>query len=119
MLRDLVDNLVDNALRYTPAHGRVTVHCRPTPEGTLFAVEDSGPGIPPENRARVFQRFVRLDQHSQGSGLGLAIVREIAAAHGAQVALGEGLENSAGGSGLEVAVHFPALQGGSQRQAAS
>jgi two-component system sensor histidine kinase TctE len=102
MLRDLVDNLVDNALRYTPAQGRVTVHCRPTPEGALFAVEDSGPGIPPEKRARVFQRFVRLDQHSQGSGLGLAIVREIAAAHGAQVELGD----APGGQGLRVAVHF-------------
>jgi two-component system sensor histidine kinase TctE len=102
MLRDLVDNLVDNALRYTPAQGTVTVHCRPTPEGALFAVEDSGPGIPPEKRARVFQRFVRLDQHSQGSGLGLAIVREIAAAHGAQVELGD----APGGQGLRVAVHF-------------
>lgn len=103
MLRDLVDNLVDNALRYTPAHGTVTVHCRPTPDGVLFAVEDSGPGIPPEKRASVFQRFVRLDQHSQGSGLGLAIVREIATAHGAQVELGSG----AGGLGLQVAVRFP------------
>jgi two-component system sensor histidine kinase TctE len=108
MLRDLVDNLVDNALRYTPQQGRVTVHCRPTPEGALFAVEDSGPGIPAEKRAQVFQRFVRLDQHSQGSGLGLAIVREIAAAHGAQVELGDGAENKAGGRGLRVAVHFPA-----------
>ena len=103
MLRDLVDNLVDNALRYTPAHGTVTVHCRPSPEGVLFAVEDAGPGIAPEKRAQVFQRFVRLDQHSQGSGLGLAIVREIAAAHGARVELGEGT----GGSGLRVAVRFP------------
>lgn len=103
MLRDLVDNLVDNALRYTPAQGRVTVYCRPTPDGVVFAVEDSGAGIAPEKRAQVFQRFVRLDQHSQGSGLGLAIVREIAAAHGARVELGEG----AGGSGLRVAVRFP------------
>lgn len=111
MLRDLVDNLVDNALRYTPPGGTVTVHCRPTEEGTLFAVEDSGPGIPPEKRAQVFQRFVRLDQHSQGSGLGLAIVREIAAAHGAQVALGAVSENretrGMAAPGLRVAVHFP------------
>lgn len=111
MLRDLVDNLVDNALRYTPAGGRVTVHCRPTEDGALFVVEDSGPGIPPEQRAKVFQRFVRLDQHSQGSGLGLAIVREIAAAHGAQVDLGDASDGAASkgteGSGLRVAVHFP------------
>ncbi|MEX5747732.1 sensor histidine kinase [Massilia sp. X63] len=109
MLRDLVDNLVDNALRYTPSQGTVTVHCQPTPDGVLFAVEDSGPGIPLEKRGRVFQRFVRLDQHSQGSGLGLAIVREIAAAHGAQVELGDGLANGAGGWGLRVALRFPAL----------
>lgn len=103
MLRDLVDNLVDNALRYTPAGGRVTVQCRSTPEDVLFAVEDSGPGIAAEKRAQVFQRFVRLDQHGEGSGLGLAIVREIAAAHGARVDLAEG----AGGRGLRVAVRFP------------
>ncbi|KFI08223.1 sensor histidine kinase [Massilia sp. BSC265] len=103
MLRDLVDNLVDNALRYTPAHGTVTVRCRATPAGALFEVEDSGPGIPPEKRAQVFQRFVRLDQHSQGSGLGLAIVREIAAAHRARVELGDGTN----GRGLRVAVCFP------------
>ena len=103
MLRDLVDNLVDNALRYTPAGGTVTVQCRATPEGTLFAVEDSGPGIPPEKRARAFERFVRLDEHSSGSGLGLAIVRDIAAAHDATVALDSGPN----GRGAAFSVHFP------------
>jgi two-component system sensor histidine kinase TctE len=103
MLRDLVDNLVDNALRYTPEGGTVTVQLRATEEGVLFAVEDSGPGIPPEKRAQVFQRFVRLDQHSSGSGLGLAIVRDIAALHGATVALGGG----PGGRGARFTVRFP------------
>lgn len=103
MLRDLVDNLVDNALRYTPDGGRVTVEVRATEEDVLFAVEDSGPGIPPEKRAQVFQRFVRLDQHSSGSGLGLAIVRDIAALHGAQVALDSG----PGGQGARFTVRFP------------
>lgn len=103
MLRDLVDNLVDNALRYTPAGGTVTVRCRATPEGTEFAVEDSGPGIPPEKRARAFQRFVRLDEHSSGSGLGLAIVRDIAAVHGATVTLDSGPE----GRGAAFSVRFP------------
>jgi len=103
MLRDLVDNLVDNALRYTPEHGTVTVHCRPTPDGALFAVEDSGPGIAPDKRARVFERFVRLDEHSSGSGLGLAIVRDIADAHGAEVALGDGPD----GRGATLTVRFP------------
>jgi len=104
MLRDLVDNLVDNALRYTPAGGAVTVHCRETGDGALFMVEDSGPGIAPEKRASVFQRFVRLDQHSSGSGLGLAIVRDIAALHGATVALDDGPD----GRGVRFSVLFPA-----------
>ncbi|WP_288380821.1 sensor histidine kinase [uncultured Massilia sp.] len=104
MLRDLVDNLVDNALRYTPAGGAVTVHCRTVEEGVLFAVEDSGPGIAPEKRARVFQRFVRLDQHSSGSGLGLSIVRDIATLHGATVALDTGPD----GRGARFTVRFPA-----------
>jgi len=103
MLRDLVDNLVDNALRYTPAGGTVTVHCRATGDGALFMVEDSGPGIAPEKRTRVFQRFVRLDQHSSGSGLGLAIVRDIATLHGATVALDDGPE----GRGARFSVLFP------------
>jgi two-component system sensor histidine kinase TctE len=103
MLRDLVDNLVDNALRYTLEGGTVTVQLRATEEGVLFAVEDSGPGIPPEKRAQVFQRFVRLDQHSSGSGLGLAIVRDIAALHGATVAL----EGGPGGRGARFTVRFP------------
>ncbi len=105
MLRDLVDNLVDNALRYTPEGGTVTVHCRAGEEGTLFMVEDSGPGIAPEKRAQVFQRFVRLDQHSSGSGLGLAIVRDIAALHGASVHLDDGPN----GRGASFSIQFPPL----------
>ena len=102
LLRDLVDNLVDNALRYTPEQGTVTVHCRATAQGALFAVEDSGPGIAPEKRARVFQRFVRLDEHSSGSGLGLAIVQEIAAVHGAVV----NVDGGPGGKGTVFSVQF-------------
>ncbi|QOY92889.1 sensor histidine kinase [Massilia sp. UMI-21] len=105
MLRDLVDNLIDNALRYTPERGRVTVYCRPAPDGALFAVEDSGPGIAPDQHARVFQRFVRLDEHSSGSGLGLAIVRDIAVAHGADVRLAGGR-----GGGSVFTVRFPSVE---------
>lgn len=101
-LRDLVDNLVDNALRYTPAGGRVTVGCGLDAGGVLFSVEDSGPGIPATRRAAVFDRFVRLDDKTTGSGLGLAIVRDIALAHGAKAVLGD-----AEGGGLRVAVRFP------------
>jgi two-component system sensor histidine kinase TctE len=87
LLRDLVDNLVDNALRYTPHGGAVTVRTFMGTDGAVLEVEDSGPGIPAAKRARVFQRHVRLDQQSSGSGLGLAIVRDIAKVHGASAAV--------------------------------
>ncbi|SDF69967.1 MULTISPECIES: HAMP domain-containing sensor histidine kinase [unclassified Duganella] len=79
LLRDLIDNLIDNAIRYTPPRGAVTVTVRPG----LLTVEDNGPGIPPARREQVFNRYVRLDDKSHGSGLGLAIVRDIAVVHGA------------------------------------
>lgn len=103
LLRDLVDNLVDNALRYTPAGGRVTVSCGAAPAGSLLRVEDNGPGIPAHLREQVFERFVRLDQHSTGSGLGLAIVRDIANLHGAELEIGA----PAQGSGAVFSVRFP------------
>ncbi|MEO7493586.1 MAG: sensor histidine kinase [Massilia sp.] len=104
LLRDLIDNLVDNALRYTPPGGAVTVRCRRDGLHGVLEVEDSGPGIAPAMREAVFARFVRLDQHTTGSGLGLAIVRDIAAVHAAQV----GIETGAGGSGARFTVRFPA-----------
>jgi two-component system sensor histidine kinase TctE len=102
LLRDLVDNLVDNAIRYTPAGGVVTVRCR-TDGAVLLQVEDSGPGIEPARRSEVFNRHVRLDAKTSGSGLGLAIVRDIALAHGASITLAAG----AGGQGLLFQVAFP------------
>lgn len=89
LLRDLIDNLVDNALRYTPSGGVVTVSCFMGAGGGVLRVEDSGPGIAPDKRETVFQRFVRLDDKHTGSGLGLAIVRDIAVAHGASVVIAE------------------------------
>ena len=88
-LRDLIDNLVDNALRYTPDGGQVTIGCGVDAGATLLTVVDSGPGIPAARRAAVFERFVRLDDKTTGSGLGLAIVRDIALAHGATVTLAD------------------------------
>jgi two-component system sensor histidine kinase TctE len=88
MLRELLGNLIDNALHYTPAGGTVTVRVRADAERRLaiLEVEDTGPGIAPSERAHVFERFYRiLGSHIQGSGLGLAIVREIAQQHGAEV----------------------------------
>ncbi|MET0267272.1 MAG: sensor histidine kinase N-terminal domain-containing protein [Duganella sp.] len=89
MLRELLSNLIDNALRYTPAGGSVTVTVREDDDGrALLEVEDTGPGIAPAERERVFERFYRiLGNSAEGSGLGLAIVREIAQQHGAEVAI--------------------------------
>src|SRR5450830_717109 len=103
LLHELCANLIDNALRYTPPGGAVTLRLRRAPGQVLLEVEDNGPGIPPALRERVFERFFRLDnQQSDGCGLGLAIVREIAQAHRASVQLGDGPE----GRGLRVTVVF-------------
>ena len=92
MLRELLNNLIDNALRYTPAQGSVTVrvHNGSNADGdgeyAILEVEDTGPGIPPSERHRVFERFYRiLGSNVSGSGLGLSIVREIAQQHAAVV----------------------------------
>ena len=90
LLRELIRNLVDNALQYTPTGGTVTVRVTDDPFGqvVVLQVEDSGPGIPAAERANVFQPFYRsLGTNVDGSGLGLAIVREIAHTHGAEVTL--------------------------------
>ncbi|GAB3427343.1 sensor histidine kinase [Massilia solisilvae] len=88
MLREMLSNLIDNALRYTPAGGSVTVRVRRDGENALLEVEDTGPGIAPSERANVFERFYRiLGSQASGSGLGLAIVREIAQQHGAEIDL--------------------------------
>jgi two-component system, OmpR family, sensor histidine kinase TctE len=104
LLDELVANLVDNALRYTPAGGIVTVAVASRPDAVELRVEDNGPGIPPAERERVFERFYRLHHDgAKGCGLGLSIVREIAAASDAQVVLSE----PASGPGLVVTVTFP------------
>ena len=88
MLREMLSNLIDNALRYTPAGGSVTVRVRRNTKEAVLEVEDTGPGIPPAERQHVFERFYRiLGSSAEGSGLGLAIVREIAQQHGAEVDL--------------------------------
>ncbi|CAN7546113.1 ATP-binding protein [Acidovorax sp. LjRoot129] len=90
-LRMLARNLLDNAVKYTPAGGRVDLQIRRVNhngDAVHLTVEDSGPGIPEEHRARVMQRFVReTADGAPGSGLGLAIVQTIAQAHGASVVL--------------------------------
>jgi two-component system, OmpR family, sensor histidine kinase TctE len=103
LLRDLIDNLIDNAIRYTPAGGTVTVACGEEEGGGVLTVEDSGPGIPAAKREQVFSRYVRLDDKTHGSGLGLAIVRDIAIVHGATLSIAD----AAGGQGALFTVRFP------------
>ena len=90
LLREAISNLIDNAICYTPENGRITVSCRPDSGGAVLCVEDSGPGIPEEERKKVFDRFYRLPGSAgEGSGLGLAIVWQIARQHGALSVIGE------------------------------
>jgi len=101
-LRTLVRNLADNAVRYTPPGGSVQVRCSCTTGEAVLEVNDTGPGIAPADRERVFDRFYRAAAQERGTGLGLAIVKAIAERHGARVDLGE-----APGGGLRVRVTFP------------
>jgi two-component system OmpR family sensor kinase len=100
----LLSNLLDNALRYTPRGGRIDVAVDADADAVTLSVADTGPGIAPADRERVFDRFVRgSDVSESGSGLGLSIVKRIAEAHRASIAL----DAPAEGSGLIVRVRFP------------
>ena len=103
-LSQLVANLLDNALAYTPQGGSVAVTLSREPSGAVrLALEDSGPGIPPEERERVLQRFVRLDtSRGGGGGLGLSLVAGVATLHRASLVLDESPLG-----GLRVTVTFP------------
>ena len=119
LLRELIRNLVDNALNYTPAGGTVTVRVVDDPFGqvVVLQVEDSGPGIPAAEREKVFQPFYRaLGTNVDGSGLGLAIVAEIAKQHRAEVSLADAdlhprhppANGVPAGPGARFTVRFPA-----------
>ena len=106
LIRELMNNLIDNALNYTPAEGRVTVRVLKNNVSVILEVEDEGCGIPEEERERVFERFYRSAGGSpEGCGLGLAIVREIAQGHGATVAIHSG----ANSRGTRIIIAFPGL----------
>ena len=105
-LREMAVNLIDNAIRYTPAGGVVTVRIQTTQSTLELAVEDNGPGVPAELHEQVFQRFFRIGGgDSIGSGLGLAIVRELAGQCGGQIRLGV----PAQGHGLLATLTFTAV----------
>jgi signal transduction histidine kinase len=104
-LHSVIDNLIDNALKYTPPGGEVQVLLQRRAPGWAVGVLDNGPGVPPALHEQVFERFFRAPGAQQpGTGLGLAIVRETTRAAGGTVALGPGL----GGRGLGIWVTWPA-----------
>lgn len=103
LISQALANLIDNAIKYTPSGGAITVGLTETPDGVELAVADTGPGIPPEERERVLQRFVRLEKsrNSPGTGLGLSLVDAVARLHDARFILAD---NS---PGLKTILRFP------------
>lgn len=103
LIAQALANLVDNAIKYTPQGGNVRVSVENTPGGVAMSVADSGIGIPAEDRARVLDRFVRLEasRHSPGTGLGLSLVVAVAKLHDARLDLAD---NS---PGLKATLVFP------------
>ena len=106
LLGELLDNLLDNALRYTPRGGAVTVRCGTELGRPYLSVEDTGPGIPEAAHGRVFERFYRIQgTPGDGASLGLAIVNEVAQRHQATLQL-ESRDGS--GDGTRIVIRFPA-----------
>lgn len=107
MLREALTNLIDNALRYTPGGGTITVRSSRREGNAVLEVEDNGPGIPAEEQEKIFDRFYRIPGTAgEGCGLGLTIVREIAHLHGAEVRLA-----TLQGGGLRISLMFPVTDG--------
>lgn len=109
-LRQVVLNLLSNALNYTPAGRTVVIRSEFTADAWRVAVQDEGPGVPPDQRERIFDRFVRLEhpgQHDKGTGLGLAICRSIVTLHHGRIWAEEG----AAGTGLRVVMELPRASG--------
>ncbi len=103
LLARLLGNLVDNAIRYTPRCGHITVAVNRCEAGLQMVVGDDGPGIAPAQRDKVFNRFYRLaDQSQPGTGLGLAICRSVAELHHAHISMSD----TEHGTGLTVSVTF-------------
>ncbi len=107
-------NILDNAVKYTPSGGAVMLRVRRRSSGEVeFSVTDTGPGVPLEDRVRVVQRFVRLEnsRNEPGSGLGLSLVAAVAEAHGGRLELDEGPGSFDGeGMGLRVAFVMPRME---------
>ncbi len=103
-LIEMLNNLIDNAIRYTPENGSITVGINTEQYGAELFIEDNGLGIPAEHRERVFERFYRvLGTGQSGSGLGLAIVAEVAKRHHGRLKL----ETAENGIGTRISIRFP------------
>jgi signal transduction histidine kinase len=106
-LRQALGNLVENAVRYTPSGGTITIFSRTENHGVAVGVRDTGTGIPKEHLPRIFERFYRVDparsRAAGGTGLGLAIVKHLVEAHGGRVRAESQL-----GRGTTVSLYFPA-----------
>ncbi len=103
LISQALANLIDNAIKYTPEGGHIAVWTAMTPQGAELTVADTGPGIPPSQRAHVIERFVRLEtsRNSPGTGLGLSLVAAVARLHGAALALEDNHP------GLKATIRFP------------
>lgn len=112
LLFQALANLVDNAIKYTPSGGKVTLEVGPHGDGALVAVADSGPGIPPDERDHVLGRFVRLEQSrtTPGNGLGLSLVSAVAGLHNGSLILGDNHP----GLRAELILGLPAQDGASK-----
>jgi signal transduction histidine kinase len=113
-LAQALANIIDNAIKYTPTGGAVMLRARRRSSGEIeYSVTDTGPGVPEEDRERVIERFVRLDNSrtEAGSGLGLSLVGAVMEAHGGRILLDEGPGEYGGfGPGLRVALVLPAAE---------
>jgi two-component system OmpR family sensor kinase len=112
-LHQVVANLLANAIKFTPAGGTVTLDIASHAADAVLEVTDTGPGIPEQERARVWERFYRggTGRAAAGSGIGLAVVKELVDAHGGTVAV-----DDAPGGGARFVVRIPLASAHSQRQ---
>jgi signal transduction histidine kinase len=106
LLAQALANLLDNAIKYTPAGGEVRLEAHWSPGGPIVRIDDTGPGIPEADRERVLERFVRLEAHrsTPGNGLGLSLVKAVARLHGATISLHDNQP------GLSVRLIFPGAE---------
>jgi two-component system sensor histidine kinase KdpD len=106
LIEQALVNVLENAARFSPVHGRLLLSAEATSDEILFAVADEGPGIPEQEREKIFDMFytaARGDRGGQGTGLGLAICQGMVGAHGGRISVGDGLD----GRGTCITLHLP------------